>query len=157
VQHAALLVIHHRIAIAVQDQVRRRAGVDAVARASRSCKLGVVVDPVEPEQFRGPRRREDLGLERVAPPGKEKVADGAVGDDRAHRTGDAEVVAEIALELRVTGRQRVREARWPPAETPPIAIRFGSSPYPAAFARSHRTAAFTSWTGAGYLTDGTRR
>jgi hypothetical protein len=51
----------------------------------------------------------------------------------------------------------VREARWPPAETPPIAMRSGSSPYWVAFARSHRTAAFASWAGAGYLTDGTRR
>jgi hypothetical protein len=74
-----------------------------VARAGRSRKFGVVVDPVESEQRGGLGRR---GLERVAFPGEEKVAAGAGGDDRAYRTGDAEVVAEIALELRVTGRQR---------------------------------------------------
>jgi hypothetical protein len=106
VQDTALLMIEHRIAIAMQDQVRRRASVHAVTRAGRSRKLGVVVDPVEPEQRRAPRRREDLSLERVAPPGKEKVAAEAVGDDRAHCTRDTEVVADIALELHVTGCQR---------------------------------------------------
>jgi hypothetical protein len=48
VQDAALLVIDHHIAIAVQDQVGRRAGMDAVTRAGQLCKLGVVVDAVEP-------------------------------------------------------------------------------------------------------------
>jgi hypothetical protein len=67
------------------------------------------------------------------------------------------MVAEIAPERRVTGRQRGQGGEWAPAEPPPIAMRSGSSPYSAAFARSHRTAAFTSWTGAGYLTDGMRR
>jgi hypothetical protein len=52
--------------------VQRRASVDAMPRAGRSRKLGVVVDPVEPEQLRGRRRREDPGLERVTPTGKEK-------------------------------------------------------------------------------------
>jgi hypothetical protein len=128
-----------------------------VTRAGRSRKLGVVVDPVESEQRRAPRRREDLGLERVAPPGKEKVAAGAVGDDRAHHTGDAEVVAEIALELRVTGRQRGQggevAACGEAADRDAVRIQ----PVLGPFARSHRTAAFTSWTGAGYLTDGIRR
>jgi hypothetical protein len=50
------------------------AGVDAVTRAGRSRKVGVVVDPVEPEQ-RGPWRWEDLGLKRVGPAGRAESPD----------------------------------------------------------------------------------
>jgi hypothetical protein len=39
---------------------------------------------------------------------QEKVAAGAVGDDRAHRTGDAELIADIALELRIADAADLR-------------------------------------------------
>jgi hypothetical protein len=66
VQDTGLLVIDRSVAVAVEDQVRRRDGVDPVARAGRPRELRVVIDPVESKQRRGPRWREDLALERCA-------------------------------------------------------------------------------------------
>lgn len=43
--------------------------------------------------------------------------------------------------------------KCPPADVPKLAKRVGSSPNVAAFARSQRTAPFTSWTCAGKVTD----
>ena len=93
VQHPALLMVDHRVAVAVQEQVRRGARVDAVARARRAGEPGVVVDPVQPEQRRGRRGRQDLALERVAPAGEQEVAPREVRHDGADGARHADVVA----------------------------------------------------------------
>jgi hypothetical protein len=92
---SALLVIDRSVSIAVQDQVRRRVGVDTVTWAGRTRELRVVIHPVESKQRRSPRWREDLGFERVAPAGQEQVGARKVGDDRTHRAGDTDDLVKV--------------------------------------------------------------
>jgi hypothetical protein len=47
-------VIDRSVSIAVQDQVRRRVGVDTVTWAGRTRELRVVIHPVESKQRRSP-------------------------------------------------------------------------------------------------------
>ena len=55
------------------------------------------------------------------------------------------------------GDNAATAARCPPADVPQIAMRSGSSANRPAFARSQRTAVFTSSTLAGNVTDGVSR